>query len=679
MRTSRKSQYGIIAPLFLLTLVSACATEPLNAVTSNEVPIAKAGEDRTARVGDTIEVDGSTSVDADGDTLTYSWSLVAPGSSAATLTNDNYVTTTFQPDVPGEYRVSLVVSDGLDESEPDVVIVTVGGDGGGNMPPVAAVSGPTTVEIGTLVMLDGTQSSDPDDDGIFFDWLLEGGPEGSSARLDDPLSPTPTFTPDLPGDYELSLVVTDGNADSEPAPILITATAPANLPPIADAGPDRNVATGDDATLDASGCVDPEGADLLYIWSIISAPAGSSAVLSDDDTASPTLRPDVDGSYEVQLVVSDGEAESMPDSVIVTAVTGNVPPNADAGPDQMVEIGTLVQLDGSGSFDNEDDALTYQWSIISQPQSSGLSLANPLDVNPRFTPSAVGTYEIQLIVSDGTAESAPDTVTITTFSPNGAPTADAGSDRQGRVLDTISLDGSTSFDPDGDNLSYGWQWAFKPPSSNATLMNATSVVTTFEPDVAGTYTVMLTVTDGQADAMDTVTVTVTGPWPMLEGDLVITEVMADPNTLNDSEGEWFELYNPTNTAWDLEGCELSDLGGDSALINESVVVAPMSYVTLSRGSNPGFGPDYVYGGGFQLGNSGDELIVTCGASEIAQVPMLSAFDFPAAPRGASLALLRDHIDETDNDDGTLWCVSTTNYNGDFGTPGAPNEFQTACP
>ena len=99
----------------------------------------------------------------------------------------------------------------------------------------------------------------------------------------------------------------------------------------------------------------------------------------------------------------------------------------------------------------------------------------------------------------------------------------------------------------------------------------------------------------------------------------------------------------------------------------------------SAADTPQLGSDYVYGSGFVLGNSGDEIILTCGASEIAQVPMLSAFGFPSAPRGASLALLRDHLDESDNDDGANWCESTTDYNGDFGTPGSPNEFQNACP
>lgn len=657
-----------------------CATEPLPSSDKNQPPIARAGEARSAAVADVLTFDGSASEDPDGDALTYRWSLVGPASSTTSLTSARYVAATLQPDVPGEYQVTLVVNDGLVDSEPATVLVTVAGPVVvPNAAPIAVPAGPATVVVGTVATLDGTASTDPDGDGIFFDWVLEASPEGSAARLDDPLSPLPTFTPDLPGEYALSLVVTDGSADSEPSPIVVTAVPVPNQPPTAAAGRNFNIATGNTARFDGTDSSDPEGSALSFRWSILNAPATSAAMLAGADTSTPSLQIDVDGTYEVELIVNDGAVDSAPDTVSVTAVTGNVPPNANAGPDQTVETGALVTLDGTGSSDVDGDPLTYRWSILSRPSNSSVQLANPLSANPRFTPSAVGRFEIQLIVSDGALDSAPDTVSVTTVSPNGVPIARAGPDTEARVFDSVALNGSASSDPDGDPLSYAWTFAFKPASSTAVVTNPTAAMASFEPDLAGTYTLMLTVDDGRAGHMDSVTVLVSEPWPRIEGDIIITEIMADPQTLDDSVGEWFEIFNPTNSRWDLRGCELSDLGNDSTLINRSLLVPPMSYVTLARSAMPGFGPDYVYSG-FAIANGEDEIIITCGASEVAQVPMLPAFGFASsAPTGASIGLLRGRMSETDNDDGQFWCVSVADYNGDRGTPGGPNEFQTTCP
>jgi hypothetical protein len=474
------------------------------------------------------------------------------------------------------------------------------------------------------------------------------------------------------------LIVSDGQLDSEPVSTVITATGPANQPPVADAGRDIAVATGDAVRLDGTDSSDPDGDTLSYSWSLVDQPAASTADLSDADRADPSLSTDVDGTYQVQLIVSDGELESDPDVVIVTAATGNVPPNANAGPDQTVEMGDVVQLDGTDSDDNEGDALTFDWKFSARPQDSSAQLDDPTSPAPTFFADVVGDYEVELVVNDGESDSTTDTVTITAVDPNREPTANAGVDQEGRVGDTVVLDGSGSDDPDGDTLQHSWSWVFKPASSSATLEDATTDAASFTPDAAGTYTIGLTVNDGSVDsAADMVTVTVLDAFPTMEGDVVITEFMANPQTESDKNGEWFEIYNPTSTTWNLRDCVLQDRDIDSHTIDQSVVVRPMTYVTFARAGSPGFGPDYVYGNELPLANDGDELVIVCESAEIAAIEYVDGAGYDIVA-GVSLALLRG-MDETDNDDSTNWCLSTTDYNGDSGTPGAPNEFQSSCP
>lgn len=92
-----------------------------------------------------------------------------------------------------------------------------------------------------------------------------------------------------------------------------------NTRPVANAGPDQSVATGDTVTLDGSGSTDQEGAALTYSWTFAQKPDGSSAALLDPTSATPEFVADVAGEYVLTLEVSDGLLTSLPDSVTITA------------------------------------------------------------------------------------------------------------------------------------------------------------------------------------------------------------------------------------------------------------------------------------------------------------------------------------------------------------------------
>ncbi len=278
----------------------------------NSCPTANAGPDQTVALGDIVTLAGGGSTDPDGDALTYVWSLSSkPEGSAAALSDPIAVTTTFTVDLSGEYMAELVVNDGACDSEPDTVTVSTV-----NSCPVAKAGSDQTVHVGDVVSLDGRGSTDADGDALTFMWTLVGTPAGSAATLSDPTAATPTFTVDLPGEYVAELVVSDGKCPSQPDSVAISTY---NLPPVADAGPDQEVAVGDIVQLDAGGSSDPEGDPLTHRWSMLSKPADSSALLSDETSATPTFEVDAEGDYVVQLIVGDGEYESEPDTCTASA------------------------------------------------------------------------------------------------------------------------------------------------------------------------------------------------------------------------------------------------------------------------------------------------------------------------------------------------------------------------
>ncbi len=134
--------------------------------------------------------------------------------------------------------------------------------------------------------------------------------------------------------------------------------------------------------------------------------------------------------------------------------TVNCVPVARAGPDQAAYVGDTIDLDGSGSSDADGDALSFDWQLISKPAGSVAVLSSNLTVLPSFFLDTAGTYEIELIVHDGTATSAPDIVKITT--ENVAPVADAGADLTTSPGTTVQLDGKGSNDANGDELKFNW-------------------------------------------------------------------------------------------------------------------------------------------------------------------------------------------------------------------------------
>ena len=162
--------------------------------------------------------------------------------------------------------------------------------------------------------------------------------------------------------------------------------------------------------------------------------------------------------------------------------------------------------------------------------------------------------------------------------------------------------------------------------------------------------------------------------------LIITEIMKDPAAVNDSVGEWFEIYNNTAVDMELMGLVVSDLGTNVFTVDTSLPVAAGTHAVLAESGDPGVNggltPDYVWTTTFDLGNTDDEIVLTFDGDELDRV----VYDDPDWPdeAGEAMALSAPAYDTVLNNDPANWCAASAPYgDGDLGSPGGVNS--TCCP
>ncbi len=225
--------------------------------------------------------------------------------------------------------------------------------------------------------------------------------------------------------------------------------------PVAEAGNDQSVPEGALVTLDGSpslGC-----GMLTYAWTQL---AGPPVLLNLADPARPTFLalgvPTGGATATFQLVVNNALSTSAADTVDVAITNVNTPPVPLAGDDQAVSEGSAVTLDGSASYDADAEPIIFTW-IQTGGTAVALNLANP--AQPTFAAPMVGpggeVLTFQLQVSDGIDVRA-DSVNVAVENLNHAPTANAGADQTRAEGVLVTLDASTSSDPDADTLVYLW-------------------------------------------------------------------------------------------------------------------------------------------------------------------------------------------------------------------------------
>lgn len=180
---------------------------------SNGPPQAQVGPSQQAYVGDKVALDGTSSSDPNGDSISYQWKLISkPKASKAKLSKPKAVNPTFRADLPGDYRVQLIVRDRWGKSsDPHTITISALS----NHPPTAnAGEVISNVYLGDTVTVYGGGSKDPDGDLLNYRWELTFRPSASQTALSDPNSMSPTFVVDVRGCYVAELVVNDGKVDS---------------------------------------------------------------------------------------------------------------------------------------------------------------------------------------------------------------------------------------------------------------------------------------------------------------------------------------------------------------------------------------------------------------------------------------------------------------------------------
>ncbi|MBS1933765.1 MAG: DUF4832 domain-containing protein, partial [Bacteroidetes bacterium] len=488
---------GLIAGTYVFQLkvvdllgLTATATMTVVVNPAPTPPTVTAGSNQTITLPTNTTSLTATATAGSGTINSYSWTETS-GPNTATIKSASSLTTTISGLVAGTYVFRIVVKDSNNLS--DTATITVVVNAAANQPPTANAGANQAITLPTnTATLDGSASSDPDGTIASYSWTKISGP--STGTITNANTSTATLSNLVQGTYIYQLTVTDNSGATASDTTTVTVNAAANQPPVANAGSAKTITLPTNSvSLNGSASSDPDGTIAGYKWSQVSGP--STATITNSTTATPTVSALVAGTYVFQLTVTDnsGSTSTAQVKVIVNAAA-NQPPVANAGASQTITLPTNTStLDGSGSQDPDGTIASYSWTKISGPTTGTITNANT--VTATLSNLVQGTYTYQLTVTDNNGATASDTVTVTVnAAPNQAPVANAGSSKTITLpTNSVSLDGSKSYDPDGTIASYNWTQTSGP--STATITGSTTATPTMSDLVAGKYIFRITVTD----------------------------------------------------------------------------------------------------------------------------------------------------------------------------------------
>lgn len=372
----------------------------------NHLPVADAGSDQAITINTLVQLDGSASVEPDGQSLTYRWALgQKPLNSTAEIIQADQPRPTITPDQPGRYIAQLIVNDGQIDSFPDTVVLDTG-----NIAPVARLEADKTALPGSVLNLDGSNSFDANGDLLTYNWSLK-KPKGSKAKLLPADTETASIKLDKRGNYLARLQVNDGTSNSNPATIKLSTTGST---PQANAGVDQlNLAVDQAIHLSGESSSDSDQQSLSYRWSLLYKPTGSNTQLTQTQQVDTELTPDLLGDYIAQLIVNDGQNTSNPDTVLLnvgdSSTGGTNGPQITSSPITLATVGTPYNSD-IDAIDAGNNTLSYQ--LVSSPSGMLIDSDNGLI---SWTPEVgqIGSHPVKVRVSNGKGGEASQSFTIT--------------------------------------------------------------------------------------------------------------------------------------------------------------------------------------------------------------------------------------------------------------------------
>jgi hypothetical protein len=439
-----------------------------------------------------------SATDPDAEPLTFV--LVASPAHGTLTGSAPNLTYTPAPDFHGSDEFTFQASDASSASNVATVRLQVTPV---NDRPAASAGSNQAVDEGTSVTLDGSASSDVDGDVLAYAWSQI---EGAPATLDLANPARPVFAaPEVSRDgsrLTFELVVNDGALDSAPSRVSVL-VANVNKPPRIE---DQTQTTDEDVpvswTLDV---IDPDDDGLTYE---VGAPAHGTVTGAPPDLTYTPER-DFHGVDQFTVTVRDVAGLSGTGTITLSVRSVNDRPTAHAGADAAVFEGDAVMLDGTASGDVDGDSLTYAWTQVAGPAVTlgGANTARPDFIAPDVARGG-STLTFRLLVADLASVSDPAFVNITVKNTNHTPVAEAGPAQRVGGGVTVTLDGSLSYDPDSDPLTYEWR---QTAGMAVTLLAGSTAHPSFVAPIVGVQSVLtfeLTVSDGLASAADRVDVTV---------------------------------------------------------------------------------------------------------------------------------------------------------------------------
>ncbi len=270
------------------------------------VPVAAPGLDQDIHLGTTVYLDGTASFDADGDPLTYAWTIDSqPGTNPithpvpepVTLIGSTTSTPNFIPNFTGRYVISLIVSDGTYSSAAATVTVNVTD----NLPPIATAAATPLTGDAPLSVTFNASGSDPENGPLTYFWDFGDGATGLGVTT------SYTYNSANAQPYTAIVTVTDDFGNTAQASVAITVTAPNQPPTVRATASTYNGPTPLDIQFTAVGA-DPEGVTLTYSWNF--GDGGTSTLTNPLHTYSSQ------GSFVATVTASDGNLTAT-DSVTI--------------------------------------------------------------------------------------------------------------------------------------------------------------------------------------------------------------------------------------------------------------------------------------------------------------------------------------------------------------------------